>query len=272
MSSNYFDSDIRSFELASSENELLDSNREIWKSIGIKQTDSALFFPAPNALVPIMFARFMNRRKVTFVDTNEISVSTLIKLAAQMKLSNVTVKLASSMGKIPVPDASFDIVFSDLGLSYFMSQSGRSGDAESLAKELVRVARPGGKVSAIEENGAQVMYPCPQEILSIRSKIEAPRGERLIMGRRLYGLFKSNGLKSIILRGYSNFLTGEDELKMNSELNRRITALDSTSSSSPKEGGASPQEIEKYRTWLRSQIGNKSFLIQFNSIFCVGMK
>ncbi len=263
------DSEVRSFEIASEEDELLKSNREIWKTLGIKQGNTALFFPAPNALIPIMFAKYMNKRKVTFVDTNEIGVSTLIKLAAQMKLSNVTVKLASIQGKFPVMDNAFDISFSDWGFSYFVSQTNRPNEAEIIAKEFTRVTKVGGKIAAIEENGAPVMYPCPPEILSIRSKIESPRLDRLIMGRRVYGLFKANNLKNIVLRAYSNFLTGDQAEKMKAELTRRIAALDSQGESA---SGVSQQELERYATWLRSQIGNRSFLIQFNSILTVAEK
>ena len=168
------DSEVRNFEIASDEDELSESNRHVWKLLGIKQGDTALFFPAPNALVPLMFARFMNKRKVTFVDTNEISVSTLIKLAAQMKLSNITVKLGSPQGKFPVPDNMFDLSFSDWGLSYFSSRTSKSNDAEVIARELVRVVKSGGKVACLEENGTPVMYPCPPEILAIRSKSNPP--------------------------------------------------------------------------------------------------
>lgn len=265
------DSDVRSFEIASDEDELSESNRQIWKSLGIKQGDNALFFPAPNALVPIMFARFMNKRKVTFVDTNEIMVSTLIKLAAQMKLTNVTVKLASYQGKIPVADNAFDLAYSDWGFSYFLAQSNKPNDADTLARELLRVVRAGGKIAALEENGAPVMYPCPSEILAIKSKIELPRAERLIMGRKVYGLFKTNNLKKISLCGYSNFLTGDLPEKMNSELKRRISALDSLRDN-PGGLGVTSQEIDKYRSWLKSQIGNAAFLIQFNSILTIAEK
>jgi ubiquinone/menaquinone biosynthesis C-methylase UbiE len=263
------DSEVRNFEIASEEDELSESNRRVWKLLETKQGDSALFFPAPNALVPIMFARFMNKRKVTFVDTNEISVSTLIKLAAQLKLSNITVKLASPQGKFPVPDSMCDIAFSDWGLSYFTNPSLRQNEPEILTKELVRVTKQGGKVACLEENGAPVMYPCPQEILSIRSKLEAARAERLVMGRRVYSLFKANNLKKISLHGFSNFLTGDSQEKMRAELNRRIMALEASKDTS---SGVSSQEIERYSSWLRSQIGNQSFLIQFNSILSIAEK
>ncbi|MDG6997452.1 MAG: class I SAM-dependent methyltransferase, partial [Nitrososphaerota archaeon] len=95
----------------------------------------------------------MNKRKVTFVDTNEISVSTLIKLSAQLKLSNVTVKLASPSGKLPLSDCAFDIVYSDWGLSHYVSESSKPGEAEALVKELVRVTKAGGKLAALEDNG-----------------------------------------------------------------------------------------------------------------------
>jgi ubiquinone/menaquinone biosynthesis C-methylase UbiE len=264
------ESDIRSLEIASSEDELASTNREVWKHLGIKQTDTAVFFPAPNALVPIMFARFMNKRKVTFVDTNEISVSTLIKLSAQMRLSNVSVKLANSQGKFPVSDNGYDVAFSDWGLSYFVSQTNKASDAETIAKELVRTVKTGGRVAAIEDNGAPVMFPCPPDIVSIRTKIDLPRSERLLMGRRLYSLYKSNNLKNVSLFAFSKFLPGDEEQKMNAELSRRIAAIESFKENSAL--GVSVQEIEKYKGWLKSQIGNKSFLIQFNSILAVGEK
>lgn len=265
------DSDVRNFEIASDEDELTKSNRQVWKLLGIKQDETALFFPAPNALVPLMFARFMNKRKVTFVDTNEISVSTMIKLSAQMKLSNVTVKLANPQGKFPIPDNMYDLSYSDWGLSYFSSRAGKSNDSETLAKELVRVVKSGGKVAALEENGAPVMYPCPSEILAIRSKIDSTRADRLIMGRRVYSLFKSNNLKKIGMYGFSNFLTGEMQEKMGAELRRKINNLESTRDILSSLG-VSPQEIDKYSAWLKSQIGNQSFLIQFNSILTIGEK
>jgi ubiquinone/menaquinone biosynthesis C-methylase UbiE len=265
------DSEVRNFEISSDEEELSESNRRIWRLLGIRQGDSALFFPAPNALIPIMFAKFMNKRKVTFVDTNEISVSTLIKLAAQMKLSNVTVKLASPQGKFPVPDAMFDLAFSDWGLSYFSATSPKQNEPETLTKELVRATKQGGKVACLEENGAPVMYPCPPEILSIRSKIESPRSERFVMGRRVYSLFKASNLKKISLYGFSDFLTGEKQERMRAELSRKISALE-TGREGAGAVGVSPQEMERYSSWLRSQMGNQSFLMQFNSILSVGEK
>ena len=132
----------------------------------------------------------MNKRKVTFVDTNEINVSTLIKLAAQDRLSNVTVKLAANTGKFPLADNSFDIVYSDWGLSSSLEQNAKEGYSETLVHELVRVLRPGGKIAALEENGAPVMYPCPPEIVRIRTKMDSQRADRLIMGRRVFGFFK----------------------------------------------------------------------------------
>lgn len=265
------DSEVRSFEIASADEELAESSKKIWKLLGIKQGDAALFFPTPNALIPVMFAKFMNKRKVTFVDTNEISVSTLLKLATQMKLSNVTVKLASPLGKLPVLDSIFDLAFSDWGLSYFAGTAQKPSDAESLAKELVRATKPGGKIACIEENGAPVMYPCPPEIMSIRSKIESPRADRLIMGRRVYGFFKANNLKKIQLHGFSDFLTGEKQERMKAEINRRVSGLESTRDAMASLG-VSSQEVDKYSSWLRSQVGNQSFLIQLNSILTVGEK
>ncbi|MDG6999839.1 MAG: methyltransferase domain-containing protein [Nitrososphaerota archaeon] len=265
------DSETRSMEIASNEDELLESNRSIWKSLGFRQSDNALFFPAPNALVPIMFARFMNKRKVTFADTNEISVSTLIKLSAQLKLSNVTVKLASPTGKLPLADSSFDVVYSDWGLSHFASETGRAADSDALARELVRVVKDGGKLVALEDNGAPVMYPCPQEILSIRTKIESPRAERLIMGRKIYSIFKANNLKHIQLKAYANFLTGEDRERMGAELKRRVAFLESAKESHTLTG-VTLQEVERYRSWLKAQLTNDSFLMQFNSILAIGEK
>jgi len=266
--------EVRNLEITSQKKDLVDPNREIWQSLGIKQTDTALFFPTPNVLVPIAFAKFMNKRKVTFVDSNEINVSTLISLAAEFRLSNVTVKLASPSGKFPVADGAVDIIFSDWGYSNFPndSHSGFSAESEALTKELLRIVKPEGKVAALDENGAPVMFPCPPDIQSIRAKIDSPRADKLTVGRRIYGLFKSNGFKNIKLIGYSRFLTKDDEEKLSAELNRRILALDSLREQYVKSGGLTPQEIDKYKLWLKSQISNDSFIIQFNSILTVGQK
>lgn len=263
------DADLRNFEITTQKGELLDSNRQIWQGLGIKQSDCALFFPAPNALVPLKFARYMNKRKVTFVDTNDINVSTLISLAAQFKLSNVTVKLASPQGKFPIADSAFDIAYSDLGFSSLYSD--HRVDIASLTKELVRVVKPGGKIASLDENGAPVMYPCPPEIQMIRAKLDAPRADKLIMGRRIYGAFKSNGLKNIKMTGHSRFLTSDDEEKMQAEIARRVSALEFAANGQPKPG-ATAQEIEKYKVWLNSQLGSDSFMIQFNLILGVAEK
>src|SRR2546428_1644657 len=111
--------DLGNLEITSERKDLVLPNKEIWQNLGIRQTDTALFFPTPNVLVPIAFAKFMNKRKVTFVDLNEINVSTLISLAAELKLPNVTVKLANSSGKFPIADEAFDVIFSNWGYSNF---------------------------------------------------------------------------------------------------------------------------------------------------------
>ena len=266
------ESEVRNFEISTKKkDELSNTNKDIWKSLGIGQSHNALFFPVPNALVPLMFAKFMNKRKVTFVDTNEINVGTLIRLAAELKLSNVTVKLGSMTGKFPVADNAFDLVYSDWGLSSFVLPTSKGVDADSVVKELVRILKPGGKIAALEENGAPVMYPCPPEILAIRSKMDAHRADRLIMGRRVFGLFKSNKLKNIALRGYSNFVSSDDKERMKDELTRRISAIEG-SVDIYSSFGVSHQELEKYKTWLKSQITNEPFLIQFNSILTVAEK
>ncbi|MDH2900137.1 MAG: methyltransferase domain-containing protein [archaeon] len=272
ISYNLIDAELRNFEITTKGGEMLESNKQIWQSIGFKQTDNALFFPAPNALVPLRFAKFMNKRKVTFVDTNDINVGTLISLAADLKLSNVTVKLASPNGKFPISDSAFDVVYSDLGFSSFLQD--HRIDIDALTKELVRILKPGGKLAALDENGAPVMYPCPPEIQSIRAKIDAPRADKLVMGRRIYSVFKTNGLKNTKLTGYSRFVTGDDRELMESELARRIASMDSYNfeGQSSMKGTVVPQEAEKYKAWLKSQMSNDSFLIQFNQILAVGEK
>jgi SAM-dependent methyltransferase len=265
------DSEVRNFEITTKNGNILEANKQIWQSLGIKQTDNALFFPAPNALVPLKFAKFMNRRKVTFVDSNDINVSTLISLAVALKLSNVTVKLANPNGKFPIADSVFEIIYSDLGFSSFCQEY--KIDVETLTKELLRVLKPHGKLAALDENGAPVMYPCPPEIQAIRSKLDAPRSDKLIMGRRIYGAFKACGLRNPKLIGYSRFVTSDDHELMEAELLRRIANLDPHSSETQLSKASVPTaELDKYRGWLKSQISNDSFLIQFNTILAVGEK
>lgn len=264
------DAELRNFEITTRNGAILESNKQIWQTLGIKQTDNALFFPAPNALVPLRFAKFMNKRKVTFVDSSDINVSTLISLAADLKLSNVTVKLANANGKFPIADSAFEVIYSDLGFSSFCQEY--KIDVETLAKELVRILKPGGKLAALDENGAPVMYPCPPEIQAIRAKLDAPRADKLIMGRRIYGALKTCGLKNPKLMGYSRFVTSDDHELMESELLRRIANLDPHSAETQSKVSVPAPEVEKYRAWLKSQISNDSFMIQFNTILAFGEK
>jgi SAM-dependent methyltransferase len=269
------DAELRNFEITTKSGAVLEANKQIWQGLGIKQTDNALFFPASNALVPLKFAKFMNKRKVTFVDTNDINVSTLISLAAEMKLSNVTVKLASPSAKFPIADSAFDVIYSDLGYSTFCQEL--RTDLEGLTKELMRMLKPGGKLAALDENGAPVMYPCPPEVQTIRAKLDSSRADKLVMGRRIYGAFRNSGLKNTKLTGYSRFLTGEDHELMEAELQRRIANLDphageNNNNSGSLKSSVSSQEIEKYRAWLKSQMTNDSFMIQFNMILTTGEK
>ena len=266
------DGEVRSYEISSKDDELLESNREIWKGLGLGQTGTALFFPAPNALVPLKFAKFMNKRKVTFVDTNEINVSTLLKLAAQEKLSNVTVKL-STASRFPLADNSFDLVYSDWGLSSSLESAPTKagGNSDALVHEFVRVLKSGGKIAALEENGAPVMYPCPPEIVRIRTKMDSQRAERLIMGRRVFGLFKNSRLKNITLNGYSHFLTSDDKERLKDEINRRVLLIEA-SSQFYSGIGVTSQEQEKYKSWLKSLVGSEPFFMQFNSILTVAEK
>jgi SAM-dependent methyltransferase len=263
--------DIRNLEITSERKNLVEPNVEIWEDLGIKQTDSVLFFPTPNVLIPIAFAKFMKKRKVTFVDSSEINVSTLIALAADLRLPNVTVKLASPNGKFPIEDSAFDLIFSDWGYSHF-AQENRSAAAiepEALTKELVRILKSGGRIASLDENGPPVMFPCPPEVTTIKAKLDALKGEKYAVGRRIYALFKSSGLKNVRLKGYSRFLTRDEGERLNGEIGRRIHALDSFRD--PK-SGVVQQEIDRYKQWLRAQLSNDSFVIQFNSLLTIGEK
>jgi predicted polyphosphate/ATP-dependent NAD kinase len=91
------------------------------------------------------------------------------------------------------------------------------------------------------------------------------------MGLRVYSLFKSNNVKKISMYGFSNFLTGEKQDKMSAELKRKINSLES-SRDIITALGVSNQEMDRYAAWLKSQVGNQSFLIQFNSILTIGEK
>ena len=75
----------------------------------------------------------------------------------------------------------------------------------------------------------------------------------------------------MILKGYSHFLTSDDGDRMNDELNRRLKLVES-SSQFYAGIGVTAQEQEKYKSWLKSQLNNESFFMQFNSILAVAEK
>ena len=78
-------------------------------------------------------------------------------------------------------------------------------------------------------------------------------------------------MKNIKLKGYSHFLTSDDRERMKDEINRRIMLVDS-SSQFYSGIGVTAQDQETYKSWLKSQINNESYFIQFNSILTVAEK
>ncbi|NMO96593.1 methyltransferase domain-containing protein [Paenibacillus lemnae] len=94
--------------------------------------------------------------------------------------------------RLPFDDDSFDFVYTRLMLMH-------NQDPESIIKEMNRVCRPGGSIVSVEiDDETMVFYPYAKELsVLIRAYIEyaEAKGTDRIMGRKLYGLYKSVGIE-----------------------------------------------------------------------------
>lgn len=83
-----------------------------------------------------------NGHNVTLVDISDFALQTATKKAKELNLDKnlLVIQKDLSEGNLPLPDSSFNVVFSRLALHYFLSSR-----LSNLLREVNRVLKPGGK-------------------------------------------------------------------------------------------------------------------------------
>jgi SAM-dependent methyltransferase len=152
------------------------------------------------------------------------------QIAAAVRAPNVTY-LEGDAHQLDLPDASFDLVYARYVLEHV-------ADPERVLREMKRVARPGARVVACENDISLMRLdpPCPAFETAWRALADhqhALGGDALI-GRRLFRLFRTAGFTNIELSlqpevhwaGSPGFAAWVDNVIGNIESARRAIATD----------------------------------------------
>jgi SAM-dependent methyltransferase len=117
------------------------------------------------------------------------------QIAAAAAHSRVTY-IHGDAHQLDFPDASFDLVYARYLLEHV-------GDPERVVREMRRVARPGGRVAACENDISLLRLdpPCPtfDRVWTAFADYQRRLGGDAYVGRRLYRLFRSGGFSDVEL-------------------------------------------------------------------------
>jgi SAM-dependent methyltransferase len=117
------------------------------------------------------------------------------QIAASITEPRVTFKQGDAQA-LDFPDATFDLVYARYLLEHV-------ADPERVLREMWRVARPGGRIAACENDVSLLRFdpPCPafDRAWEVFTRFQATLGGDGLIGRRLYRLFRSAGFADIQL-------------------------------------------------------------------------
>jgi len=117
------------------------------------------------------------------------------QIAAAITAPRVTFKQGDAQA-LDFPDATFDLVYARYLLEHV-------ADPERVLREMRRVARPGGRVAACENDVSLLRFdpPCPafDRAWEVFTRFQATLGGDGLIGRRLYRLFRSAGFADVHL-------------------------------------------------------------------------
>ncbi len=108
-------------------------------------------------------------------------------------LGQVVSVVCGDLGRAPLPEGAFDLVFCRFVFEYLAQP------AQALA-ELRRVARPGGRVVVVDLDGNGLFHhPVPPVVEQGLARLQGALQGRLdpLIGRKLFSLFKAEGLKDV---------------------------------------------------------------------------
>jgi ubiquinone/menaquinone biosynthesis C-methylase UbiE len=134
------------------------------------------------------------------VDPSPVMLQIAGELAGEAGLGEVIELREGDARALPFPNGAFDVVLAATALSHVP-------DGERAVPELLRVARPGGRVGVFDADTDSMIISHPDRTLTRR--IIAARSDHQFanswLPRRLPGLFREAGLQDIRLRAFTAF-------------------------------------------------------------------
>lgn len=167
--------------------------------------------------------RHKKQFKITLIDKSEARLDSARNLLAKRKVEKNFIN--SDLTEIPIPDNSFDFVYSRFVFEYLPNQI-------AAFKELVRMTKKGGKILLGDlDYNCLTHYPIePKLEKNLREAIDALSGLEVFdpyCGRKLYSYMSQAGLQDIKVRVeahhlYFGELSLRDELNWSEKLRRLI--------------------------------------------------
>jgi SAM-dependent methyltransferase len=143
----------------------------------------------------IILARRSPAARFVAVDASADSVEAAKAAVAQAGIANVSFQVADVFC-LPFPEASFDHVFVCFLLEHL------SHPSEAL-QQLARVLKPSGTLTVIEgDHGSTLFYPysaAAWRTIQCLIDVQAGTGADALIGRRLFPLLKSAGLRNVMV-------------------------------------------------------------------------
>ncbi len=160
---------------------------------------------------------------------------------------------------LPFGDAEFDVVLAVTALSHVP-------DGERAIPEMVRVARPGGRVGVVDREGDGLIVSHPDRALT-RRIVAAFSDQNSVdswLGRRLPGLLAMAGLREVRVRGFVSL--GRDPSGFHAGQAKRAAEV------AAKTGAVSDEERRRWLEGLDAEQAAGRFLAGLVSIFAWGTR
>jgi ubiquinone/menaquinone biosynthesis C-methylase UbiE len=187
---------------------------------GLAAADNVLDVACGPGLVACEFAAVAGH--VTGIDITPAMIDQARKLQAERGLTNITWQIGPA-APLPFADASFSLVFTRFSFHHFL-------EPVEVLREMVRVARPGGRVAVADV----ALAPDKVEAYNRMEKLRDPSHTRALTVKEMITLAREVGLREIF--------TGYHPIDM--ELESQIKA------SFPN-----PGDEEKLRQMIRDDVG-----------------
>jgi SAM-dependent methyltransferase len=166
-----------------------DSIRLVCEAAGIGPTDDVLDVACGPGLLACAFA--VHARHVTGIDLTPAMIEQAQVLQGSKRLANVTWNVGDVVS-LPYPDDSFSVVFTRYSFHHLL-------DPKIVLGEMVRVARPGGRVVVAD---VYTSSPEQAEAYNHLERLRDPSHTRALRYEELERLFLDEGLEAVTALSY----------------------------------------------------------------------